>query len=595
MPLSGASRPGSVSFHENITLDMNTPFPKGIRAALIDMDGVLYDSMPFHARAWHQMMQETGVGTTVEEFFLYEGMTGTATINHLFRRELHREASEDEARRLYARKAEIFNSFGKKLPMPDADRMIRALMNAGITRVLVTGSAQSSLIGSLDKDYPGAFPENLRVTALDVKNGKPDPEPYLKGAAKAGVKPREAIVIENAPLGVRAGKAAGAFTVAVTTGPVPREAFEKEGADLIFSSMKEFADWLERELPSSPAARLDAAVERLSPATVTIVTDRNVDEAVMPLFAASETLRRGNKVVVEPGEDHKNLDSVAMIWKALEEAGATRKSLVVNIGGGLVTDIGGFAAATFKRGIRCINVPTTLLGAVDAATGGKTGINFNGLKNEIGAFHLPSEVIISARPLATLSRRELISGYAEMVKTGLIADASLYADLLDVEEMLADMSRLEKAMERCVEIKEDVVAQDPTEKGLRKILNFGHTAGHAFESLAIERRRPLAHGEAVAHGMLVELILSHTQEGMPSEEIHRYADNILKPAYPRVNVVCEDVAPLMEFMAHDKKNAVAGRPNFTLLRKPGEPIIDCLPPLKEIEAALDIYRDIMGA
>ena len=571
---------------------MNTPFPKGIRAALIDMDGVLYDSMPHHAKAWHKMMAEQGIATSEDEFFLYEGMTGAATINLIFKRELHRDATDREKKDLYARKAELFVASGEKKPMPGADRMLRAFMGAGIPRVLVTGSAQSSLLNSLDNDYPGAFPQNMRVTALDVKHGKPDPEPYLMGAAKAGILPEEAIVVENAPLGVRAGKAAGCFTIAVTTGPIPRNEFEKEGADLIFSSMNEFADWLENNLPNTIVNELDTAVEALGAPTLTVVTDENVDHAVFPMLNGSKTLAKANKVVIPPGEDHKNLESVTRIWNALEEAGATRKSAIINIGGGLVTDIGGFAAATFKRGIRFINLPTTLLGAVDAATGGKTGINFNGLKNEVGAFHLPQDVIISATPLATLSRRELISGYAEMVKTGLIADAELYRSLLDVEETLSSHSRLEKAMKRCVEIKEDVVAQDPTEKGLRKILNFGHTAGHAFESLAIERKEPLAHGEAVAHGMLVELILSHMLKGFPSEEIHRYANEILKPAYPRITVKCEDIPLLIGLMAHDKKNAVIGRPNFTLLLEPGVPEIDCLPELKDIEAALDIYRDL---
>ncbi|MDE6337643.1 MAG: 3-dehydroquinate synthase [Muribaculaceae bacterium] len=574
---------------------MNTPFPQDIRAALIDMDGVLYDSMPHHARAWHQMMKEQGIDTVQEEFFLYEGMTGQATINLIFNRELGRDTTPEEAKRLYTRKAELFVNSGKKEPMPGADRMLRALMRGGIPRVLVTGSAQSSLLNSLNDDYPGAFPDNLRVTALDVKHGKPNPEPYLIGAAKVGVDPKQAIVIENAPLGVRAGKASGAFTIAVTTGPIPREEFVKEGADLIFSSMNEFADWLETELPKAELChRLDEAVEKLQPASVTVVTDSNVDRDVMPLFAGSTVVKKGNKVVIPPGEDHKSIESVTHIWVALEEANATRRSVVVNIGGGLITDIGGFAGATFKRGIRVVNLPTTLLGAVDAATGGKTGINFNGLKNEVGAFHLPSEVIISALPLATLSRREILSGYAEMIKTGLIADATLYNELLHVEEVIADTMRLEKAMKRCVEIKEDVVANDPTEKGLRKILNFGHTAGHAFESLAIERHQSLTHGEAVAHGMLVELILSHMLKGFSSTELHRYATNVLKPLYPRVKVSCDDVDLLIGFMAHDKKNAKAGQPNFTLLTAPGDPVIDCLPDIKDIRTALEIYLDMMG-
>lgn len=212
--------------------------------ALIDMDGVLYDSMPYHTLAWQQMMTEIGISTSREEFYLYEGMTGKATIDLIFQRELSRHASDEEASRLYRRKAELFVEMGRKERMRDADRMIRTLMDAGVGRVLVTGSAQNSLISRLNEDYPGAFSEDMRVTALDVKHGKPDPEPYLRGLDKAGVTADEAFVIENAPLGVRAGKNAGIFTIAVTTGPIPREAFEQEGADLIFPSMSAFADAL---------------------------------------------------------------------------------------------------------------------------------------------------------------------------------------------------------------------------------------------------------------------------------------------------------------------------------------------------------------
>ena len=571
---------------------MDTKFPTDLRAALIDMDGVLYDSMPHHAKAWRQMFSEIGIDTDPNEFFLYEGMTGGATIDLIIRRELGRPSTEEERKGLYARKAELFVNSGVKLPMPGADRMLATLMERGVGRVLVTGSAQSSLLNSLDHDYPEAFPKDKRVTALDVTHGKPDPEPYLMGAKKAGVGASQVIVVENAPLGVRAGKAAGFFTVAVTTGPIPREEFEKEGADMIFDSMNDFADWLEANLRGPLAAKLDGTVEKLNPATVTIVTDRNVEEKVMTLFANSEVTASANTVVLEPGEDHKSLESVVKIWAALEEAGATRKSIIVNIGGGLVTDIGGFAAATYKRGIRFVNVPTTLLGAVDAATGGKTGINFNGLKNEIGAFHLPSEVIISALPLRSLPHREILSGYAEMLKTGLIADADLYGRLLDTNTMLSDYGMLEEAMKRCVEIKEEVVRQDPTEKGLRKILNFGHTAGHAFESLSFRRGNPLAHGEAVAHGMLVELILSHMLKGFDSKEVSRYASAILKKEYPKVRVMCADISELLDLMSHDKKNAVAGSPNFTLLTAPGCPEIDCLPSTQEIETALGIYIDM---
>ena len=213
----------------------------GKRAALIDMDGVLYDSMPRHARAWRQTMLELGIDCPEEEFFLYEGMTGPATINLLMQREKGRILSDTECREIYAVKAGLFRRQGDVEVMAGAQRMISALVAGGLRRVLVTGSAQSTLLNRLDTEYPGAFPGDMRVTALDVVHGKPDPEPYLRGLSKAGVSADEAIVIENAPLGVRAGKRAGVLTVAVTTGPIAREAFEKEGADIIFSSMPEFA------------------------------------------------------------------------------------------------------------------------------------------------------------------------------------------------------------------------------------------------------------------------------------------------------------------------------------------------------------------
>lgn len=215
-----------------------------LRAALIDMDGVLYDSMKYHTLAWQKMMSEQGVECSRDEFYLYEGMTGAATISLLMARNGRPVLSDEEVKRLYAIKTEYFRQLGKKEPMPGADRMLEVLPERGIKRVLVTGSAQSSLINALAEDYPGAFLPGMMVTALDVNNGKPHPEPYLRGLEKAGVTNARTIVIENAPLGVRAGRASGCFTVAVTTGPVPREAFVDAGANLIFPSMNEFADAL---------------------------------------------------------------------------------------------------------------------------------------------------------------------------------------------------------------------------------------------------------------------------------------------------------------------------------------------------------------
>ena len=218
-----------------------TEILKGKKAALIDMDGVLYDSMKYHTLAWQRMMREIGMECSRDEFYLYEGMTGAATINLLFQRAFGREATPEEIERLYGRKSAIFRQIGGNDPMVGADRMLNALKEAGLRCILVTGSSQSSLLESLSTDYAGIFAPGDRVTAKDVSRGKPDPEPYLKGLEIAGVKPSEAIVIENAPLGVRAGKAAGIFTIAVTTGPIPRAAFEQEHADLILPSMPAFA------------------------------------------------------------------------------------------------------------------------------------------------------------------------------------------------------------------------------------------------------------------------------------------------------------------------------------------------------------------
>ncbi len=213
------------------------------RAFLFDMDGTLYDSMPNHASSWYQMVCEQGIACSPEEFFLYEGATGAWTVNLLFQRAYGRDATPEEVQRLYERKAEIFRSKPHPSVMPGARALVDAVRSLPWKpqTILVTGSAQGSLLGSLDSDFPGAFPTERRVTALNVKRGKPAPDPFLQGASLAGVSPSECIVIENAPLGVQAGHAAGCFTVAVTTGPIPRDRMLEAGADLVFDSMPECA------------------------------------------------------------------------------------------------------------------------------------------------------------------------------------------------------------------------------------------------------------------------------------------------------------------------------------------------------------------
>ncbi len=299
-------------------------------------------------------------------------------------------------------------------------------------------------------------------------------------------------------------------------------------------------------------------------------------------------------ITIPSGDDNKGLASVETVWRALVGGGATRRSVVVNLGGGMVTDLGGFAAATFKRGVRLINVPTTLLGAVDAAVGGKTGINFMGLKNEIGAFAEADSVVISAAFFGSLPPHELMSGYAEMVKHALIANEADYGHLLAMDPQDATPDEMLEMLRRSVEVKRRIVAEDPREKGLRKALNLGHTAGHAIEELAMERGVPVPHGLAVAHGLLVEMVLAHMQMGYSSAELHRYA-GWLRESYPDAPAItCDDYDRLLQLMAHDKKNDVAGRVNFTLLKAPGAPVIDCTAPAADITAALDIYRDLIG-
>ena len=363
---------------------------------------------------------------------------------------------------------------------------------------------------------------------------------------------------------------------------------------MIFSSMWEFAMWLSLMVGKDMAEEVDNAISGLNPSGVVVVTDENVNNMVIPFFGASKWISKAPKVIVAPGENNKNIDSLCKIWENLSSSDVTRNGLVVNIGGGMVTDMGGFAAATFKRGIRYVNIPTTLLGATDAATGGKTAVNFMGLKNEIGAFHVPSETLFFPQSLSSLPRRDLLAVYAEMVKAAMIADSSLYKKLLDVESVLNDSSRLEQTVGDCVKIKEEIVALDPYEKGLRKVLNLGHTAGHAFESFLLNHGREIRHGEAVAHGLLVALILSHLKLKLPSEEIWRYANEFLKTEFSRLPIDCSAIEELTALMAHDKKNERKGELKFVLLREIGSPLTDCTVSEEELQEALELYCDIMG-
>ena len=275
--------------------------------------------------------------------------------------------------------------------------------------------------------------------------------------------------------------------------------------------------------------------------------------------------------VLDCGEENKSVESVSRIWMMLSKQGARRSSILVCVGGGVVTDLGGFAASTFKRGMRCINVPTTLLAQVDASLGGKTGFNFNGLKNEIGTFSIPEKVIIDTRFLNHLPVRERMSGFAEMIKHGLLSNREYLTRLLNLEYRETTQEYMLELIQRSVTIKNEIVSQDPREQGPRKVLNFGHTIGHAIESLSIMQGSPLLHGEAVALGLVAELYLSVKEKGFP-EEVYREVRDFVKQHYPPYPLM-DHVDTLYELMLHDKKNERWGV-NFTLLSGIGEFSLD---------------------
>lgn len=321
-----------------------------------------------------------------------------------------------------------------------------------------------------------------------------------------------------------------------------------------------------------------------------VICDKNSrDCCYINFLMGVKELRDANLATIEPGDEHKNLDSLSWVWEKLGEYGATRKSLVINIGGGMVTDLGGFAASTFKRGLRFINIPTTLLAMVDASVGGKTGINFHGLKNEIGVFSDADYVILDTVFLKTLDSENICSGYAEMLKHGLISNDDMWRELVTFDILNPDLDKLRNMVADSVKVKQRIVEEDPHEHGIRKALNVGHTIGHAFESFAL-KRKPILHGYAVAYGMVCELYLSARKAGFPTEKLHATVRYIIEH-YGKMQITCNDYDELIELMTHDKKNT-ADTINFTLLAEIGDIRINQTATKEEIAEALDYYREI---
>ena len=341
---------------------------------------------------------------------------------------------------------------------------------------------------------------------------------------------------------------------------------------------------------------IDDLVAQLGNPQVFVVVDVNTAQYVLPVLTEqSKAVQNAQVITVKAGDAQKTLENAQTIWRELHNNNATRTSVVINLGGGVVTDLGGFAAATYKRGLRVINVPTTVLGAVDAAIGGKTGINYNGYKNEIGTFTEPIASVITSDFFNTLSQQELLSGYAEMLKHGLLESQEELDKLLgySVVYPIFDSTRLLSLIEASVAVKQRVVEADFTEEGYRKVLNLGHTFGHAFEALALKRQSPIPHGYAVAQGCVVSLILSNLKLGFPSDTLHKFADYV-RTNYNAFSFTCDDYDFLYQAMLRDKKNLTPDAVAFTLLEDVGKPKIEVTATKAEIESALDIYLDMMG-
>jgi 3-dehydroquinate synthase len=295
-----------------------------------------------------------------------------------------------------------------------------------------------------------------------------------------------------------------------------------------------------------------------------------------------------SELAIRVSEASKSLETVQQIWDFFFAQGLTRRALVIAIGGGVLTDIVGFAAATYKRGIDYLNIPTTLLAMIDASSGGKTGINYHGLKNSIGAFAQPIETLIWPGWLKTLPAKEFLSGFGEMLKTGLLSNR-LWNPLLQYDLDRMDIEELTPLITQGVAIKEQIVAADPHEEGLRKVLNFGHTFGHALEEVTgdgLQVTGAMPHGYAVVYGLIAELYLSVVKLGCPKEPLQQLTQ-IMLHYYGKPQCKCSEREQLIRLMQQDKKNERAAEINCTLIRSVGDPVINQVITPDEAHEALD--------
>ena len=309
---------------------------------------------------------------------------------------------------------------------------------------------------------------------------------------------------------------------------------------------------------------LNSILQKNKYSKIFLIVDENTNEYCLPEFLPLLSTEIPFEIIeLESGEIHKNIQTCTEVWTILTELGADRKSLILNLGGGVITDLGGFVASTFKRGIDFINIPTTLLGMVDASVGGKNGVDLGTLKNQVGTITNPKMVVIDTRFLDTLAQNQMRSGLAEMMKHGLISNKKYWDRFLDLTQL--DTSDLDTLIHEAIGIKNHIVQQDPTENGIRKALNFGHTLGHAIESYFLENedKTTLLHGEAIAIGMILESYLSLEKNLITSSE-YLEIKNTIKSIFSSVEFSENDLTPICDLLIHDKKNEY-GKIQFALL------------------------------
>ena len=318
-----------------------------------------------------------------------------------------------------------------------------------------------------------------------------------------------------------------------------------------------------------------------------LLLDENTEKFCLEILNTIDLLKSNTiKIIIPSGEQNKNIETVQYIWSKLVENHADRKSLLINVGGGMVTDIGGFAASCYQRGIDFVNIPTTLLGMIDAAVGGKTGIDFQGLKNQIGVFARPLAVVVLFEFLETLPKRELLSGLAEIIKYGFIVDKIFF------EAKLVPYPINPEFIRKAIEVKDDITRNDTTEQGRRKILNFGHTVGHAIETYLIENHKEIRHGEGVALGMVSALYLSEKYFNL-DHKITLYYKDIYAKNFNRFDLTDILVGDLMEIMRHDKKNE-GGDIRFVLIEDIGKPVYDVVVKPDDIVDSINYLIDYLN-